>query len=94
MANPKLIFRIHAIQRMFERHITEADVRHIIRTGEVIANYPDDKPYPSRLILGWRKMRPLHIGAADNSDENQIIIITAYEPDPAQWTSDFRRREA
>ena len=78
---------------MFERHITEADVRHIIRTGEVIANYPDDKPYPSRLILGWRRKRPLHVVAADNIDENQIIIITAYEPDPAQWTSDFRRRE-
>ena len=47
-----LVFRIHAIQRMFERSVTRADVREVLATGEVIEQYPDDTPYPSRLILG------------------------------------------
>jgi len=88
-----LVFRVHAIQRMFERRISKDDVRHVLETGEVIINYPDDKPYPSRLILGWRGSRPLHIVAADNPADREIIIITAYEPDPQQWEATFKRRK-
>lgn len=53
-----IIFRVHVIQRMFERNITAEDVIHVIGAGETIKTYPDDQPYPGRLILGWREMRP------------------------------------
>ncbi len=78
-----MVFRIHAIQRMFERGITEADVREILKTGETIEQYPDDTPYASRLILGWCQGRPLHLVAADNIEAHEIIVITIYNPDPA-----------
>jgi hypothetical protein len=52
----RLIFRVHALQRMFQRRITEADVREILQVGEVIESYPDDTPYPSRLILGFETL--------------------------------------
>jgi hypothetical protein len=89
----KLIFRIHAIQRMFERKVNPEDVRSILDSGEIIENYPDDLPYPSRLILGWRGKRPLHIVAADNLVDGEVIIVTVYEPDADQWESDFKRRK-
>lgn len=88
----EIVFRVHAVQRMFERKISKADVKHVLLAGETIEEYPTDWPYPSRLILGWRKRRPLHVVAAYNTDEEQIIVVTVYEPDPAQWTADFRRR--
>jgi len=54
MTPGRLVFRVHAIQRMFQRRISEDDdVRHILSTGEVIEAYPNDTPYPSNLILGW-----------------------------------------
>jgi len=56
----KLVFRVHAIQKMFERTISEEDVRAVILSGEVIREYPDDTPYPSRLMLGWRLQRAIH----------------------------------
>jgi len=31
--------------------------------------------------------------AADNPQEDQIIVITVYEPDAALWEPDFRRRK-
>jgi len=40
----RLVFRIHAVQRMSERGITERDVREILSTGESIEEYPDDTP--------------------------------------------------
>jgi len=90
----KLVFRVHAVQRMFERRISEKDVRSVLESGEAIEEYPADTPYPSRLMLGWRGTRPIHVVVADNHEENECILITVYEPDPALWEADFRRRKA
>jgi len=79
---------------MFERRITAEDVRHVLATGEVIEDYPADIPYPSRLIVGWRGGRPLHVVVAYNAGQDETIVITAYEPDPRRWDATFRRRLA
>jgi len=52
MANTTLIFRTHALQRMFERGISTDEVRAVVDSGETIVEYPDDRPYPSQLMLG------------------------------------------
>ena len=88
----KITYRFHAVQRMFERRITVEDVRYALETGEVIEEYPDDTPYPSRLILGCYRGRAIHVVAANNSIDREIIIITVYEPDPSEWDSDCRKR--
>lgn len=93
MTKGSIIFRIHAVQRMFERCFSEEGIRHVLDTGETIENYPDDIPYPSRLILGRRGLRPVHTVVADNNEDNEIIVITVYEPDSRQWKVDFRRRK-
>lgn len=92
MANEQLVFRAHAIRRMFERGISVGDVRRVLTNGETIERYPDDQPYPSRLVLGWIDRRPLHIVVADNTVANTTIVITVYEPDPARWDATFRKR--
>ena len=89
---PRLIFRVHALQRMFERRITVEDVRTVVSNGEVIQNYPEDKPYPSRLLLGWRGARPIHVVVAEDSEAGILVIVTAYEPDPVQWDAGFKRK--
>jgi len=88
-----LVFRVHAFQRMFQRSMSKDDIRKILSEGKTIKNYPDDKPYPSRLVLGWIEQRPIHIVVADNIKDNQEIVITVYEPDPAQWEEGFERRK-
>jgi hypothetical protein len=92
LADERVIFRLHAVRRMFERGINDTDVHHVLLTGEVVETYLDDSPYPSRLMLGWRGSRPLHVVVADNMDENTLIVITAYEPRDNWWESSFRRR--
>jgi hypothetical protein len=79
---------------MFERHIDEHDVRAVLSSGEVIEDYPADTPYPSRLLLGWRGARPIHVVAADNTADDETIVITVYEPDLLHWESDFRGRKS
>ena len=93
MVFERLVFRVHAIQRMYQRNITELEVRYVITTGEIVEDYPADTPYPSRLLLGWRDNRPLHVVVTDNFDEMENVVITAYEPDPDIWEGDFKRRK-
>lgn len=93
MALGPLIFRVHAIQGMFQRRISLDDVYHVLATGEVIENYPHDIPYPSRLVLGWCGPMPIHVVAADNVETKETIVITIYEPDLTQWETGFKRRK-
>jgi len=93
MAFDQLVFRVHAIQRMFQRRIGVDDVRHVLATGEVIEEYPSDYPYPSRLVLGWCGSRPIHVVMADNAEAQETMVITVYEPDPAHWEPGFKRRK-
>jgi len=93
MTSRRIIFRIHAIQRMFERRISEENVRRVLQHGEMIEDYSDEMTSPGGLMLGKHGKRPLHVVAAENTSENESIVITAYEPDPGQWKSNSRDRK-
>ena len=65
-------------------HIDE--LLEALESGEIIDDYPDDKPYPSCLIFGRAQSgRPLHTVCAPVLDETLLIVITTYEPDPNKW---------
>lgn len=68
------------------------DVRRALATGELVEDYPDDTPYPSRLLMAWCGGRPIHLVVAYNDDEHEYIVITVYEPDPRRWDATYRRR--
>ena len=72
--------------------IDVSDVRAVLDSGQVIEDYPDDSPYPSRLMLGWLRSRPIHVVAADVPASRDTIVITAYQPTEAEWEAGFTRR--
>ncbi|MDP1784184.1 MAG: DUF4258 domain-containing protein [Sulfuricurvum sp.] len=85
------VYRVHAIERMFQRDVSEKEVEEVVKFGETIESYPDDQPYPSYLILGYVGKKVLHIVYA--KDENDtIIVITVYVPTLEKWFEDFRTR--
>ncbi len=86
-------FSQHAIQRMFERDIDEKDILQVIKNGEEIKDYPNDSPYPSKLILGYVKNIPIHIVIAINKEDKCGIIITTYIPTEKVWCDNFKRRK-
>lgn len=61
--------------------------------GEIIEDYPTDKPYPSCLIYGetFRK-EPVHSVWAFNSENRWAVLITVYRPDPERWINWRKRR--
>jgi hypothetical protein len=85
------VYRVHAIERMFQRDVSEEEVEYVVKLGETIESYLDDQPYPSCLVLGYVDMRPLHIVYAKD-ENNTVIIITVYEPTLDKWSDDFKTR--
>lgn len=93
MRTGRIIFGIHAIQRMFERGIGVAEVLSVLESGKIIESYPSRKPYPVDLILGWMDRGAIHVAIADNRVSDETIVVTVYEPDPDIWEPGFERRK-
>ena len=89
----RVVFSGHAVRHMFERGIGRDDVLAVVYRGETIAEYADDKPYPSRLLLGSVEARPLHVVLASDDAAALGIVVTVYEPTLEHWGEDFRTRK-
>ncbi len=92
-ASQRILFLPHAVRQMSraDRMISTADVRKVIEEGEVVEDYPEDTRGHSCLILGrGRDGRPIHIVCAPKDE--YLVVITAYIPDEAQWSKDFKMR--
>lgn len=81
----------HSRKRFAERGISVDDIGFVIKTGEIIEQYPGDKPFPSCLILGRSGERVLHVVAS--IDDIWVYIITAYAPSPEKWEADWKTRK-
>ena len=94
MNRPRILFRVHALERMFERNVPVKKVSQAVQTGEIIEDYSAEMPEPSRLILGFQGKRPFHIVTSENPVTNEITIITVYIPDPQKWDKYFKGRRS
>jgi len=82
----------HAVERMLERGISRETVRDALLKGELIEDYPDNKPYHSALILGWDNALPIHVVVALDILTGWCFIITVYIPDLKHFKSDYKTR--
>lgn len=89
----RVVFSGHALRRMFERSVSVSEVQAVFDTGEIVASYLDDRPYPSWLMLGVVAGRPVHVVAARDGADGACYVITAYEPTGDLWEADFKARK-
>ena len=80
----------HVQRQCRERNISTEQIEQALTHGKIIKQYPDDKPYPSCLIM-FVGPRPLHVVASVSKTE--VYVITAYSPDPDIWESDFSTKK-
>ena len=85
-------FTRHAILRMRAAALRERRSTAFWRAVTSLSAIPTTSPYPSVLMLGGSEARPIHVVAAHNMAEDEIIIITVYRPDPERWDPEFRVR--
>lgn len=83
---------LHALERLDQRQITIPELKEAILSGVIVETYPNDKPFPSCLIMG--KIRggfPLYVVCGLGT--HKIYIITTHWMDPAKWLDPTTRRE-
>lgn len=77
---------------MHRRKISIEEIHEALKKGDTIEDYPDDTPFPSRLISAIVHSRPIHVVAADNPETGETIIISVYEPNVIKWDSYYKTR--
>lgn len=82
----------HAKDEADNDSLTLSQVFESVHTGEVIEDYPLDRPYPSCLISGrTNENLPVHSVWAYNAATAWAVLVTVYKPDPERWV-EFRKR--
>ena len=89
----KMRWTSHIMTRLLQRGISLDDIKDVIKTGEIIEDYPDDYPYPSCLILG-KNLHEEYFHVVCGLGEEEIWLITAYKPSVEKWGSDLKTRKA
>lgn len=84
-------FTKHSLEKTFERGISPKECEEVYKTGQVIESYSDDKPFPSELRVAKVNGKYLHLVCA--TDGSYVHVITIYAPDPARWSTDFKKRK-
>ena len=78
----------HADEEGANDTIEYDEIYSSVMHGEVIEDYPNDKPYPSCLILGRDLIgRPIHSVWAYIKKNGWTVLITVYCPDPKRWVN-------
>ena len=76
----------HADEESHSDDLTFDEVFTSVLHGEIIEDYPTDKPYPSCLIFGKNfKSEPIHSVWAYNPENQWAVLVTVYRPDPDRW---------
>jgi hypothetical protein len=82
----------HADEEAQSDHLSFDEVFASVFQGEIIEQYPEDKPYPSCLVYGETfKKEPIHSVWAYNEENQWAVLITVYRPDPRRRI-DWRTR--
>ncbi len=94
-AQQRILYLPHAVRQMArpERMISVADVESAVFAGALIEDYPEDARGHSGLLLGFGAGdRPIHVVCSPKDE--YLAVITAYVPQPDEWSADFRLRRA
>jgi len=93
VATRQIIYSAHAVDEMNaeDELITTAEVRHVVFSGKIIEDYPEDKRGHSCLIFATPEgHRPVHVVCAPKDE--YLAIITAYIPSLEKWENDLKTR--
>lgn len=69
----KLRWANHIFVRLAQRNISMEDVQMAILNGELVEDYPDDSPFPSCLVMGYRTSNGIiHVVCAPNNSGTEL----------------------
>jgi len=78
--------------RLGQRFIARETIIRAADTYEIVEAYPDDKYFPSYLLLAREGVDGFHVLFGADVEGRNVRIITAYYPSPDEWEADLKTR--
>lgn len=83
----------HALNEADNDQLKLDEIYYATKHGEIIEEYPKDKPFPSFLVLGFTlDNRPVHSVWAYSEQKRWAILVTVYRPKQELWKNNWRTR--
>ena len=78
--------------RLGQRFIPRDTIIGASASYEIVEEYPEDKYFPSYLLLGRHEALGFHVLFGVDVPEHNVRVVTAYYPDPEEWELDLKTR--
>lgn len=88
----KVLWTYHVNMRLRGRFIPRHTILESVDNYEIIENYPEDKYLPSYLVCSRYRGVTFHILFAVDVSGYNVRVVTAYYPNPKEWSEDLKTR--
>lgn len=88
----QILWTYHVNMRLGQRFISRATIINAVESYEVVEAYPEDKYFPSYLLLGRVGEEVFHALFGADVEGHNVRVVTAYYPSPEEWETDLKTR--
>ena len=78
--------------RLEGRYIARDEILGAAESFQIIEAYPEDKYFPSFLVLAMGEKLAFHVLIAVDFEGDNVRIVTAYRPGQEHWMPDLMTR--
>jgi len=95
ISNGEVRISDHGYEQLAEDGLFVRDLVAGLSAAEQLEDYPDFPKGPCVLVLQRdADANPVHaVWGIPKGETGPAVLVTAYRPDPARWTDDFRSRK-